>query len=107
MRKLRQQRRGLKLVEPAVSSSRPAHLVLFVPAILAQLAKPFGQRGIACRHRSAIAERAEILGWIKAEAAGVTKAARRLPVAGRTVRLGAVLDDGNPERPADGGNRLD
>ena len=63
-------------------------------AAVSQPAYPRGQRLVARGDRAAVAQRAEVLGWIKAERAGGAETSDRLAGARCQVRLAAILDDG-------------
>jgi hypothetical protein len=96
LRELHAQDRRLQLVQPRL----PADLLvrLLVPrAVEAQPAHAVGQRGVARRHRAAVAERPERLRRVERE--GRERALRPgpAPVALGARRLGGVLDDGDPE----------
>src|SRR5262249_58990266 len=55
--------------------------------------QPIGERAIASEDRAAVAERAEILGWIEAERAGDADCSHRPSGRRGEVRLTTVLDD--------------
>src|SRR3954453_12733705 len=107
MRQFRRQQRRLQLVEPAVASSGPAHLIFFAPPILTQFANPLRDPGIARRDRAAVSKRAEILGRVKAEAARIAKTARGPALAACAMRLSAIFEESNVMQPANLGDGLD
>src|SRR4029077_3357321 len=72
------------------------HLVMIAVDLsaVAQPLHPVGQRAVVGDHRSAVAERAEVLRRVEAESAGDADGADRRTTARRQMRLAAVLDDG-------------
>jgi hypothetical protein len=73
----------------------PDHLVhIFFPgAVIARAAQALGEGVVIGDNGAGIADGAEILGGIKAEAAGAAKSAAHAGAQPRAVGLGAVLDD--------------
>ena len=77
---------------------------MVVPIGLSAVAEPLdplGEPGVPRDDRAAVAQRAEVLGWIEAERAGRSNRADRTSIRGREVGLTAVLDDREPVRGGD------
>ena len=94
----------LDFVEAAVHAPRDLHLVLGLPAVLAQLAQTGRQAGITTTHRPAIAQGAKVLRRIETETAQFAPRARLSPLPAGAVGLGCVLDHRYARRPAGGEN---
>ena len=92
MGQLRRQDRGLDRVEPGVDPDAGADIAV-APAVFADLAQRGRQRRVVCRGHAGIAERAEVLRRIEAEAGDVADAAGRPAAIERAVALRAILDD--------------
>src|SRR5947208_4857512 len=95
MRQANAKHRRLQFVETAVAPTVHVDAILFPPAVLPQRAHAVRQLGVVRRDGTRVAQSAEVLGRIEAEATDVAQAARVCAIAARTVRLGAVFDDGD------------
>src|SRR5688572_9874035 len=73
MRKLHAENRGLKFVHAGVTATRNIGLVLRRPSVLAQAAESIGDYVVVRYHRPAIAQSAQILSRVEAEARQITK----------------------------------
>ena len=99
MRQLGVQDRCLQRIEARIHPDL-VRIARFVPAILAKTPDARRQLGIGRDHHAAIADRAEILGRIKAEAGDIAEAADPAAAIAGADGLGAVLDD--PQIPCGG-----
>src|SRR5690606_7206826 len=96
MRQLREQHRGLQLVEAEISADHRV-VILRLSTVHAENAHPLGELRVVRHAHSGITERAEVLRRKEGEAADVADAAGSASVRELGAdRLGGVLDDGEP-----------
>jgi hypothetical protein len=75
-------------------------------AVVGEAAYPLGQLGVGGDHRAGVAEGAQVLAGIEAEARGHAERAGPPVVPLATVRLGGVLDQRNARPRGDGGQAV-
>src|SRR5690606_1541274 len=88
-----QQAKRLDGVEAAVAAVGTRNIVLADPAILPQFGDRGGERVVLGQDRAGIADRAEILGRVKAEGRNVAERAGASVATHGAMRLRAILDD--------------
>src|SRR5436309_9653118 len=91
---------GLERVETRIDAAACTDITL-APAVLTNFAQRRRERGIVCHDHAAVAERAEVLCRIKAEASDITKRSRRPAAIECPMALRAILYQRQTGYPGD------